>query len=166
MVSKWEPADARKAQGNIGSGSSYTPRYARAPSKFSPKRAVRSFRDLEVYQQTLQCSVLISKNVMPILAKEKFPLVEGMQNCALSIPLFVAESHGMRFSNFELAVATLERAMQGCNKMIVYLEQATGLCEKLDVSLVEDLSNRYMLVRGKMLRLERSWQKFRATTGK
>src|SRR3989344_7519500 len=105
MVSKWEPADARKAQGNIGSGSSYTPRYARAPSKFSPKRAVRSFRDLEVYQQTLQCSVLISKNVMPILAKEKFPLVEGMQNCALSIPLFVAESHGMRFSNFELAVA-------------------------------------------------------------
>src|SRR3989344_8407015 len=135
MVSKWEPADARKAQGNIGSGSSYTPRYARAPSKFSPKRAVKSFRDLEVYQQTLQCSVVVGKNLMPVLEKAKFPLAEGMRNCALSIPLYVAEAHGMRFSNFELAVATIEKAMQGCNKMIVYLEQWNGLVEGIDAPL-------------------------------
>src|SRR3989344_7666128 len=100
-MSKWEPADARKAPGKIGSGpgnsgtGAYTPRYARAPAKFSPKRAIHSFRDLEVYQQTLQCSVLITSELIPILAKEKFPLVEGMQNCALSIPLYIAEAHGM-----------------------------------------------------------------------
>jgi len=168
-MSKWEPADARKAPGKIGSGpgnsgtGAYTPRYARAPAKFSPKRAIHSFRDLEVYQQTLQCSVLITSELMPILAKDKFPLVEGMTNCTLSIPLYIAEAHGMRFSNFDSAVATLEKAMQGCNKMIVYLEQASGLSHNADAAFVEDLSNRYMQVRGKMLRLERSWQKFRAT---
>ena len=161
-MSKWDQGDARKAQGNVGSGS-YTPRYARAPAKFSLKKAVKTFRDLEVYQQTLQCSVLVGKNLIPALVKAKFPLSEGMQNCALSIPLYIAESHGMRFSNFELAVATIEKAMQGCNKMIVYLEQVTGLVEGIDTSLTEDLSSRYMQVRGKMLRLERSWQKFRAT---
>lgn len=63
---------------------------------------------------------------MPI-KKDKFPLVEGMQNCALSIPFHIAEAHGMHFSNFDRAVAILESAMQGCNKMIVYLEQAQGL---------------------------------------
>ena len=165
-MSKWDNGTDKSkspaSSGNVGS-KGYTPRYARAPAKFSPKRAVHSFRDLEVYQQMLQCSVLITSELIPILAKEKFPLVEGMQNCALSIPLYIAEAHGMRFSNFENAVATLEKAMQGCNKMIVYLEQASGLSHNADAAFVEDLSNRYMQTRGKMLRLERSWQKFRAT---
>jgi len=160
-MSKWNQGDARKGQGNLGSGAanlgsgSYTPRYARAPAKFSPKKAVRSFRDLEVYQRMMECSVIIGNELGPILAKDKFPLVEGMTNCALSIPLYVAEAHGMRFSNFDAAVQTLERAMQGCNKMIVYMEQASGLSANADTALIEDLSNRYMQTRGKMLRLER-----------
>ena len=177
VKNKWEQlglpkgATERKAQGNFGTGTvnigtgTYMPRYARAPAKFTPKRVVKSFRDLEVYQKTLECSVIVGKNILPGLIKQKFPLCDGMRDCSLSIPLFVAESHGMRFSNFEHAVETLERAMQGCNKMIVYLEQAVGLCETVDKTLVDDLSGRYLIVRGKMLRLEHSWQKFRTTSG-
>lgn len=164
-MNKWDQgkdsSNARSTSGNFGN-QNYVPRYARAPAKFSPKRVVKSFRDLEVYQKTLECSVVFGKSLAPALAEAKFPLLEGMTNCALSIPLFVAEAHGMRFANFDGGVATLERAMQGCNKMIVYLEQSLGLYgPALDVELVQDLSSRYMLVRGKMLRLERSWQKFR-----
>jgi len=153
-----------QSSGNFGSGT-YTPNYAKTPAKFSPKKAIRSFRDLEVYQKTMECSVLISAELIPILKKDKFPLVEGMQNCALNIPLHIAEAHGMRFSNFDRAVATLESAMQGCNKMIVYLEQAQGLTNNAEDNFLEDMSNRYMQVRGKMLRLLRSWQKFRSTSG-
>ncbi|PIR86063.1 hypothetical protein COU14_01040 [Candidatus Kaiserbacteria bacterium CG10_big_fil_rev_8_21_14_0_10_44_10] len=149
--------------GNVGSGA-YVPTYAKAPARFSPKKAVRSFRDLEVYQKTIECSVLISAELIPILKKDKFPLVEGMQNCSLNIPLHIAEAHGMRFSNFDRAVTLIEGAMQGCNKMIVYLEQAQGLTNNADDNFLEDMSNRYMQVRGKMLRLERSWQKFRSQT--
>ena len=129
---------------------------------FQPKKPIRSFRDLEVYQKTLEGAVLFSTSIKPELINLKYDLLEGMTNCALSIPLFIAESHGMRFSDFKLAVATLEKAMQGCNKMIVYLEQVAGIYgTKLSIDLIDDLSRRYMDVRGKMFRLEKSWQKFR-----
>lgn len=165
-MNKWDNGkdgrDTRPSSGKVGT-EGFTPRYARVGSKFSPKRAVKSFRDLEVYQTAMECSVLFGKRIAPALAEAKFPLLEGMTNCALSIPLYVAEAHGMRFSNFDGGVATLERAMQGCSKMIVYLEQSLGLFGgTLDVELVQDISSRYMLVRGKMLRLEHSWQKFRS----
>ncbi len=130
--------------------------------KFKPKTPIRSFRDLEVYQKTLEGAVIFYKDVRPDLLKLKYDLLEGMTNCALSIPLFIAESHGMRFSDFKQAVATLEKAMRDCNKMIVYLEQAEGIYgTKISADLAEDLSRRYLDVRGKMFRLEKSWQKFR-----
>ncbi|MEK7213491.1 MAG: hypothetical protein AAB637_00030 [Patescibacteria group bacterium] len=129
---------------------------------FKPKKPIRSFRDLEIYQKTLECAVLFSKNIKPELVKVEYDLLEGMTNCALSIPLFIAESHGMRFSDFKMAVLTLEKAMHGCNKMIVYLEQVIGIYgDRLPADLIEDISHRYMDARGKMFRLEKSWQKFR-----
>lgn len=129
---------------------------------FKPKKPIRSFRDLEVYQRTLECAVIFYKDIRPGLVKLKYELIGGMTNCALSIPLFIAESHSMRFSDFRLAVSTLEKAMQDCNKMIVYLEQTTGIYgTKTSADLTDDLSRRYLDVRGKMFRLEKSWQKFR-----
>ena len=147
--------------GNFGSGA-YTPRYAKTPAKYSPKRTVKSFRDLDVYRITTDCALTLAREVLPILEKDKFSLVDGMRDCALSIPLRVAEAHGMRFSDFAVAVRTLESAMQGCNKMIVYLEQASGLSYNVDVAVLEEFMQKYLQVRGKMLRLERSWQKFQA----
>ena len=170
-MSKWDNVGtgiqkrSPSTPGSTGTAN-YVPKYARTPAKFSPRRAVRSFRDLEVYQKTMECSILVGKHIEPELAKQQSPLLDGMRNCALSIPLFVAEAHGLRFASFEKGVATLERAMQDCNKMIVYLEQVTGLYETIDKELATDLSMRYMLVRGKMLRLERSWQKFRTTNSR
>ncbi len=130
--------------------------------KFTPKKPIRSFRDLEVYQKTLECAVIFSTDIKPQLAKQHYDLLEGMTNCALSIPLYIAESHSMRFSDFKQAVATLEKAMQGCNKMVVYLEQSAGIyVGKIPTDMLLDISRRYMDVRGKMWRLEKSWQKFR-----
>lgn len=130
--------------------------------KFQPKKPIRSFRDLEVYQKTLECSVLYSTDIKPKLEKEGYDLREGMTNCALSIPLYIAEAHSLRFSDFKSAIATLEKAMMGCNKMIVYYEQVKGIYSKgLPAELIDDLSMRYMTTRGKMFRLEKSWQKYR-----
>lgn len=130
--------------------------------KFQPKKPIRSFRDLEVYQKTLECAVLFSREVQPKLTKLHYTLLEGMTNCALSIPLYIAEAHGLRFSDFKVAVQTLEKAMLGCNKMIVYLEQTVGIYGKaLPVDLIDDLTRRYMDTRGKIWRLEKSWKKYR-----
>ena len=134
--------------------------------QFQPKKPVRSFRDLEVYQKTMDCAVIVKKDLEPKLKKLKYDFEENMMNCAMSIPLYIAESHSLRFSDFKLGVATLEKAMQGCNKMVVYLEQGMGLYgKKLDQVLIEDLMRRYMDVRGKMFRLEKSWKKYRSEDG-
>jgi len=102
------------------------------------------------------------KNIRPALTRMKYPFLENMVNCAMSIPLYIGESHSLRFSDFKLAVATLEKAMVGCNKMIIYLEQAAGLYgKKINLDLADDLMRRYMETKGKMFRLEKAWEKYR-----
>jgi len=130
--------------------------------QFFPKKPVRSFRDLEVYQKMMECSVILVKDIRPVLVKLKYPFLENMVNCAMSIPLYIGESHSLRFSDFKLAVATLEKAMTGCNKMIIYLEQAVGIYgAKIKIDLAEDLMRRYIETRGRIFRLEKSWKKYR-----
>jgi hypothetical protein len=129
---------------------------------FTPRKPVRSFRDLDIYQKTLECSVLIVKDLVPTLQKLKYSFEENMVNCAMSVPLFIGEAHSLRFASFEGGVALLEKSMAGCNKMIVYLEQMKGVYgAKVDVGLVDDLILRYADSRTKSFHLEKSWKRFR-----
>lgn len=135
--------------------------YYNTQKTYSVRKPVRSFRDLEVYQKTLEASVIVAKNVMPALVKLKFPLASSMTDCSMSIPLYISEAHSIRFGDHKQGLLLLERAMAGCNKMIVYLEQNKGIYgEKVDGSLVDDLVRRYADVRVKIFRLEKSWQKW------
>ena len=139
--------------------SNYNSSYNRKP--FTPKKPVHSFRDLEIYQKTLECAVLIVKDIKPKLVKLKFEFLENMTNCALSIPLYIGEGHSMRFADFEAGVGLLEKAMAASNKMVIYLELAKGLYgAKIDGGLADDIIGRYAECRGKMFRLEKSWKKF------
>lgn len=131
--------------------------------QFTPKKPVRTFRDLEVYQKTIECSVLISKNIAPALAKQKYAFAERLIDCAMSAPLLIAEAHSLRFADFALAVGFLEKAMSASNKMAVYLEHAKGLYgSKLDAGLIDDIVDRYANCRIKMFRLEQSWKRYRS----
>lgn len=137
--------------------------YYKKSFTFTPKKPVRTFRDLEIYQKTIECAVLISKNILPKLAKLKYSYAERAEECALAVPLLVAEAHSLRFADFALGVGYLEKAMSASNKMTVYLEHAKGLYgSKLDVDLIDDIAGRYAEARIKMFRLEKSWKRFRA----
>lgn len=130
---------------------------------FTPRKPVRSFRDLEIYQKTLQCSVLVVKDLVPTLHKLKYPFEENMVNCAMSVPLFIGEAHSLRFASFEGGVMLLEKSMAGCNKMIVYLEQMKGVYgSKINVDLIDDLIGIYADNRTKSFHLEKSWKRFKA----
>lgn len=129
---------------------------------FTPRKPVRSFRDLEIYQKALECSVLIVKDLVPVLKKLNYSFEENMVNCAMSISLFIGEAHSLRFASFEGGIMLLEKSMAGCNKMIVYLEQMKGIYgSKIDVGLVDDLINRYADTRIKSFHLEKSWRRFK-----
>jgi len=82
----------------------------------------------------------------------------------MAIPLYISEGHSLRFADFGLALGYIEKALSGCNRMSVYLDHIKGTYgDKVKVDLIEDLINRYTLVRGKIFRLEQSWKKFMKT---
>ena len=138
---------------------------------------MRSFRDLEVYSRTLECAVVIASSVRNMAPE--FLHNEGMTNCALSIPLWIAEAHSLRFGNKKESIVLLEKAMAGCNKIVVYLEEVMGIYGgmntqnmgkkekgkggnhlKLNADLIDEIIRKYIDTRGKIFRLEKSWQKW------
>ncbi|MEX2013425.1 MAG: hypothetical protein WD897_00720 [Parcubacteria group bacterium] len=133
---------------------------------FTPRKPVRSFRDLEVYQKTLECAVLVGKNLKPALSRLKYPFLEDAIKTSLFVPLYIGEAHSSRFADGG-GLEHLEKAMVGCNRMIIYLEYIKGLYgSKADIDLVDDIIERYAGVRTKCFHLELSWKKFRANNFK
>lgn len=132
---------------------------------YSPKRIVRTFRDLDIYQQTLAASVTVTRDLKSKLKRLGYPLTDNLINCTLSIPFFISEAHSIRFGDYARSIRLLEQAMADCNKMVVYLEQSRGLYgDKLDFDSIETLVNKYATVRTKIFHLEKSWQKFSQNT--
>lgn len=89
--------------------------------KYSVKKPVFTFRDLEVYQKTMEASVVVVKNLKSKLTQLRYPFVEGAVQCSMSIPLYIGEAHSIRFGDHPRGILLLENAMAGCNKMIIYL---------------------------------------------
>jgi len=129
--------------------------------KYNPKRPVFTFRDLEVYQKTMEASVLIMKDLKKKLKVLKYDFIDNLVQCSMSVPLYLGEGHSLRFGDHKKAILLLENAMAGCNKMVIYLEQVKGVYgSKIDQDLIDDLIKRYADARGKIFRLEKAWQKF------
>jgi len=119
--------------------------------KYYPKRPVKSFQDLEVYQKLLAVSVAIAKKVKS----------DRVVTLALNLPVQIATAHSLRFSDPGLAIATLEQAMLNCNLAVVYLEQYRDLAKKkVDPDFFADQIKALLTTRGQILRLQLSWKKF------
>ena len=129
---------------------------------FTPRKPVKTFRDLDIYQKTMECAVIVVKNIRPKLVTLKYPFVEGITDCAMSVPLFIGEAHSIRFGNFALGLQLIEKAMSGCNKMIIYLEHIKGMYgEKADPDgVLDEIVARYAESRTKTFHLEQSWKKW------
>lgn len=81
---------------------------------------------------------------------------------ALRIPEAIAEAHSQRFEQGD-EIKVLEDALNGCNKAVVYLEQARDiyLRDTEGTALCEDLIKRYIFVRRKIFNLSRAWKRFK-----
>ncbi len=137
--------------------------YAQSKYKtnFTPRKPVKTFRDLDIYQQTLQCSVIVVKNIRPKLVTLKYPFTEGVVDCAMNVPLSIGEAHSIRFGDFPLGLRLIEKAMSGCNKMIIYLEHIKGMYgAKVDADVIDEIIARYAESRTKTFHLEQSWKKW------
>lgn len=132
---------------------------------YYPKRPVKSFRDLEVYQKALGISTVVYKRLTEELAKSKIQDKKGIAEKAidllLHLPVLIASSHSVRFGKKEEATAKLEEAMLGCNLAVVYLEQFRDLTNKnIEADFFEEQIKNLLTVRVKIMHLQRSWVKF------
>ncbi|MDP2927439.1 MAG: four helix bundle protein [Candidatus Omnitrophota bacterium] len=130
-------------------------------SAFRVKKPIRSFRDLEVYQRANEAATEIITKIVPLLGEGNSPIKDKLVECCLKIPESIAIAHSRRFEKGDES-DFLENALEGCNKAVVYLEQAWDIYIK-DIegrSVCEDLIKRYILERRKIFNLYKAWQKF------
>jgi len=123
---------------------------------YYPKRPVKSFQDLEVYQKLLAISVVIVKKI-PL--NMEIGLTKDLHDCMLSLPIKIAAAHSLRFGNSEQAIRILEEIMVGCNKTVVYLELYRDLYNQtgsIELSFFEEQIKNILSTRFKILHLQRS----------
>jgi len=120
-------------------------------NKYYPKRPVKSFQDLEVYQKLLAVSVAIVKRVK----SEKITIM------ALDLPVRIATAHSLRFGDQTRAIEALEEVMLNCNLIVVYLEQYRDIKNKtIEPEFFEEQIKNLLSTRMKILHLQMSWKKF------
>jgi len=125
---------------------------------YYPKRPVKSFQDLEVYQKLLAISVVIVKKI-PL--NMEIGLTKDLHDCMFSLPIKIAAAHSLRFGNSEQAIRILEEIMVGCNKIVVYLELYRDLYNnKIELEFFDEQIKNILSTRFKILHLQRSWIKF------
>jgi len=164
--------------------SNYQPAQARYPFQSGmPKRPIKSFQDLEVYQKSLEAAVFVGNIIIKpklekIIGSRKLPekrelfgaklglnpraaVFRNMLPCALGIPHLLAEAHSLRFGSGQDCLVLLEKVMMNCNKMVVYLEMVRDICEtRVTTEQFEEQIKKYLYIRRKVLNLQRSWKKF------
>ena len=120
-------------------------------NKYYPKRPVKSFQDLEVYQKLLAVSVAIAKRIKS----------EKVTAIALDLPVKVATAHSLRFGDQTNAIQALEKVMLDCNVLVVYLEQYRDIENKeVEAEFFEEQIKNLLTTRMKILHLQMSWKKF------
>lgn len=119
--------------------------------KFSPRRPIKSFQDLEVYQKLLAVSVAVAKRINN----------QKIIDVALELPVKIARAHSVRFSDKKRAIEILEDVMLGINILIVYLDQYRDIENKdIELEFFEEQINSLSVCRWKVMHLARSWEKF------
>lgn len=141
---------------------------------YYPKRPVKSFQDLEVYQKLLAVGVVVAKRLMNQTGQND--RVAAMANKALDrllrLPVLIAAAHSVRFGDQTQAIAKLEEAMLDCNLAVVYLElyrdlgteelagKAEGNTGSGTAIFFEEQIKNILAIRMKILHLQMSWKKF------
>jgi four helix bundle protein len=124
------------------------------------QKAITSFKDLHVYQNTYKAMLVVYKDVLPLLpASEKYDLVDQLSRSTKAVPRLIAEGYAKRHQKLGFQ-KYLDDAMGESNETIVGLEQCRdlyGVKEELIKSLVDtyDMSSR------QLYKLSMSWTNFK-----
>lgn len=124
------------------------------------KSPVKSFRDLEVYQKTIQLSDEITN--LQFLSKEQFEKDnEEIKSIAEKIPKLIAEAYGDKFDSKELAHKKLTEAITLITNTITKIDllRQRFAEDKSNKEILDNLLTRYQTQKVKVLNLRKAWDR-------
>ena len=124
------------------------------------KNPIRSFRDLEVYQNTYQSCLTVHKEILPKLPdSEKYDLRDQLSRSTKAVPRLIAEGYGKRHQRFGFQ-KYLDDAIAECNETIVGLEQCKDIYH-ISVVVCIELADVYDKSARQLFKLAVAWDSFK-----
>lgn len=124
------------------------------------KKPIYSFRDLEVYQNSYNGSIVVAKSILPKLpSKEKFDLVDQLSRSTKAIPRLIAEGYAKKHQKLGFQ-KYIDDAMAETNESIVGLEHVKDIYG-IEVELCDQLIALYDKTARQLFRLAEAWTKFK-----
>ena len=126
------------------------------------KNPIRSFRDLEVYQNSYSASIEVVSKIVPNLPKfEQDDLADQIRRSAKAIPRLIAEGYSKKHQKKGFQ-KYLDDAMAESNEMIVSLCHARDLYSNyVDPKLCEMLIDLYDKSSRQLYNLAVKWRNFK-----
>jgi four helix bundle protein len=125
------------------------------------KKPIRSFHDLEVYQNSYQAMREVFNQILPKLPpEEKYDLVDQLRRSTKAIPRLIAEGHSKRHQKRGFQ-KYLDDTMTESNETVVSLTQAKDLYPSfVDIKLCEKLIDIYDKISRQCYNLAVAWNGF------
>ena len=125
------------------------------------KKPIRSFHDLEVYQNTYQAMLMVFKHILPTLPKEEeFDLKNQLRRSTKAIPRLIAEGHSKRHQRKGFQ-KYLDDAMAESNETIVSLSQARDIYpDSIPIEICNELIDTYDKASRQLYNLSVAWTNF------
>lgn len=126
------------------------------------KNPIRSFRDLEVYQNSYSASVEVINKIVPNLPKfEQDDLADQIRRSAKAIPRLIAEGYSKKHQKKGFQ-KYLDDALAESNEMIVSLSHTRDLYSNyVDPKLCERLIDIYDKSSRQLYKLSIAWRDFK-----
>lgn len=125
------------------------------------KKPIRSFHDLDVYQNSYEAMLIVFNQVLPKLPKEeKYDLTDQLRRSSKAIPRLIAEGHSKRHQKRGFQ-KYIDDAMAESNETIVSLCQAKDLYgNNIDVEVCKKLIDIYDKISRQLYKLGVAWEGF------
>ena len=122
--------------------------------------AIKSFRDLEVYRNTYDASVVMIKEILPLLPDcEKYDLKDQLSRSCKAIPRLIAEGYAKRHQKAGFQ-KYLDDAMGECNETMVGLEHCCDIYE-IEKDKCQKLIDLYDKSGRQIYKLASAWYAFK-----
>lgn len=134
--------------------------WSQSSSNYRVSSPVKSFRDLEVYQKTIQLSNEITN--LEFLNKKQFEKdAQEIKETAENIPKLIAESYGDKFDSKELAHKKLTEAITFTTNILTKLDllREHHKDNQENKEILDKLLTNYQKQKLKILNLRKAWQR-------